>query len=133
MYSPSYSAQSININEKVEIRLDDVCVVDPDEEKIAGKVMLTTCIWLRDEEGALVLNLDSLDQKTMWLRALAPWVSGQPGLTSKGAKLKKISLASGLRSVLNTSPIPPTSVHSGVSENTGKMFSSSSEQLDQVI
>ena len=35
-------------------------MVDPDEETVAGKVALSTCIWICDEEGALVLNAGSL-------------------------------------------------------------------------
>ena len=78
---------------EVEILLDDVAVIDPDVEKISGKTVLTTCIWLVDGEGALVLNLDSLDEKHSWLKALRKWVTNDPNLTSKGYKPRKIDLS----------------------------------------
>jgi hypothetical protein len=77
---------------EVDINMDEISVVDPDDEKIAGKVVLSTCLWICDEEGALVMNADTLNEKQMWLRALSPWTSTSPNVTSSGNKPKKVFL-----------------------------------------
>jgi hypothetical protein len=78
----------------VEIKLDSVSIVDPDDEKIAGKVILSTCIWICDEEGAMVFNASSLDEKQMWLKAFSPWLSHHPSITKEGKPTKRVSLKS---------------------------------------
>lgn len=77
---------------EVDINMDEISVVDPDDEKIAGKVVLSTCLWICDEEGALVMNADTLNEKQMWLRALSPWLSISPNVTSSGNKPRKVFL-----------------------------------------
>ena len=87
-----FMPQPYQSRSEVEINLEEVSIVDPDDEKIAGKVALSTCLWICDEEGALVINADTLNEKQMWLRAFSPWISTSPGITSSGEKPKKVFL-----------------------------------------
>jgi len=59
----------------VEISLEFMVAIDPDENsQAAEKDSLSTHIWIVDDEGLLIIDAISLDEKLMWLEALNTWL-----------------------------------------------------------
>jgi hypothetical protein len=58
-----------------EMCLEFMVAVDPDENSsTAEKDSLSSHIWIVDDEGLLIIDTISLDEKVMWLDALKSWI-----------------------------------------------------------